>query len=77
MYIQKRNIVHEEQKQKQSILGKPGLKPHSKVAYFHSLADPGFGQGGDQKFFPRFCRFSKAESGEQREPILAGVQGPP
>ena len=35
------------------------------------------GQGGAQKFFPRICRRSKAESGEQSEPILAGVQGPP
>ena len=29
-----------------------------------SLADPGFGQGGPQKFFPIFCRCSEAESGE-------------
>ena len=42
-----------------------------------SLADPGFGQWGAQKFFPRFCRRSEAELGEQSEPILAGVQGPP
>ena len=43
-----------------------------------ALADPGFGQGGGpQKFCPRFCRRSKAESGKRSEPILAGVQGPP
>ena len=34
-------------------------------------------RGGPQQFFPRFCRRSEAESGEQSEPILAGVQGPP
>ena len=34
-------------------------------------------RGGPQKFFPRFCRCSEAESGEQSEPILARVQGPP
>ena len=42
-----------------------------------SLADPGFGQGEPRKFFPRFCQCSEVESGEQSEPILAGVQSPP
>ena len=42
-----------------------------------SLANPGFGKGGPQNFFPRFCRRSEAELGEQSKPILAGVQGPP
>ena len=41
------------------------------------VADPGFGQGGGQKSFPRFCRRSEAKSGDRSEPILAGVQGPP
>ena len=41
------------------------------------VADPGFGQGGGQKFFLRFCRCSEAESGERSEPILARVQGLP
>ena len=34
-------------------------------------------KGGAQKFFPRFCRRSEAESRERSKPILAGVQGPP
>ena len=41
------------------------------------LVDPGFGQGDLHKFFPRFCRRSKVESGEWSKPILAGVQGLP
>ena len=31
---------------------------------------------GPQKFFPRFCRRSKAELGERSKPILASIQGP-
>ena len=31
---------------------------------------------GGPKFFPRFCWWSEAESGERSKPILAGVQGP-
>ena len=42
-----------------------------------TVADPGFGQGGGQKSFPRFCQHSEAKSGEQSKPILAGVQGLP
>ena len=42
----------------------------------HPLADPGFGSGGPQNFVLRFCLHSKAKSGEQSEPILAGAQGP-
>ena len=30
----------------------------------NALADPAFGQGGVQKFLPRFCRHSEAKSGE-------------
>ena len=36
-----------------------------------SLADPGFGQEGPQKFFPIFCPCSKVDLGERSEPILA------
>ena len=32
-----------------------------------AVADPGFGQGGGQEFFPRFCRHSEAKSGKQSE----------
>ena len=32
-----------------------------------SVADPGFGQGGGQEFFPRFCRHSEVKSDEQSE----------
>ena len=31
-----------------------------------TVADPGFGQGG-QEFFPRFCRHSEVKLGEQSE----------
>ena len=57
----------------------PGLGgvPHPMSRQGEAVADPGFGQGGGQKFFPRICRRSEAESGERSEPILAGVQGLP
>ena len=46
------------------------------IFYCIPLADPGFGQGGLQKYFPRFGQHSEAQSGEQSEPILGMVQGP-
>ena len=45
--------------------------------YVWSLADPAFGQGGPQKFFPKFCQCIKAELGKLSEPISAGVKGLP
>ena len=32
-----------------------------------AVADPGFGQGGGQEFFPRFCRCSEVKFGKQSE----------
>ena len=47
-------------------------KKYSSVLNFQNFGDtdqlvahPGFGQGGGQKFFLRFCRRSKAKSGER------------
>ena len=42
-----------------------------------TLADRGFGRGGGQNLFPKFCRCSAAVLDERSEPILAGVQGLP
>ena len=37
------------------------------------VVDPGFGQGGEQKNFPRFCLCSKVKPGEQSELISVGI----
>ena len=43
----------------------------NKIIY--PVADPGFRQGGGQEFFPRFCRRSKAKSGEQSKQYISGI----
>ena len=42
-----------------------------------AVADPGFGEGGAQKYFPRFCGRSEVKSGEQIELYnIGGGPGP-
>ena len=53
----------------------------SVVQWYHlcllPVADPGFGQGGAQKFCPRFCQCSEAKSGEGSELYnIGGCPGP-